>query len=43
MRESILKVENLTKTYKNINALNNVYLSLVRGKIYGIIGQDGSG
>ncbi|AIY79136.1 ATP-binding cassette domain-containing protein [Clostridium botulinum] len=43
MRESILKVENLTKTYKNINALNNVNLSLERGKIYGIIGQDGSG
>ncbi|NFK76492.1 ATP-binding cassette domain-containing protein [Clostridium botulinum] len=43
MRESILKVENLTKAYKNINVLNNVNISLERGRIYGIIGQDGSG
>lgn len=43
MSEGILIVENLTKEYKNIKALDNVNISLERGKIYGIIGENGAG
>lgn len=43
MSEDILMVENLTKEYKNIKALDNVNISLERGKIYGIIGENGAG
>lgn len=39
----ILKVENLTKTYANHVALNDVSLSVPKGSIYGLLGPNGAG
>lgn len=39
----ILKVENITKTYANHVALDNVSLSVPRGSIYGLLGPNGAG
>lgn len=39
----ILKVENLTKKYYNKTALEGINLSFERGKIYGLLGPNGSG
>lgn len=41
--KEILKVENLTKKYYNKTALEDVTLSFERGKIYGLLGPNGSG
>lgn len=43
MKEYVLKTYALTKTYKGVNALDKVSLSLEQGKIYGLIGQNGAG
>lgn len=43
MNKYILKVDNLTKSYHGVNALNNVSVTLEAGKIYGLIGQNGAG
>lgn len=43
MKEYVLKTDALTKTYKGVNALDKVNLSLEQGKIYGLIGQNGAG
>lgn len=39
----ILETKNLTKKYKNTQALNNVNLKLEKGNIYGFVGQNGAG
>ena len=39
----ILKVENITKTYANHVALNDVSLTVPRGSIYGLLGPNGAG
>lgn len=39
----IIRVENLTKRFGDVTALENINLSFERGKIYGIIGRNGSG
>ena len=39
----VLETEMLTKTYRGVNALDNVSISLKPGKIYGLIGQNGAG
>ena len=39
----ILKVENITKTYANHVALNDVSLSVPKGSIYGLLGPNGAG
>ena len=38
-----LKCENLVKQYKDKRALDNVSLTLEKGKIYGLIGRNGAG
>lgn len=38
-----LKVENITKTYANHVALNEVSLTIPRGSIYGLLGPNGAG
>ena len=43
MSEMVLKCENLVKQYKDKRALDNVSLTLERGKIYGLIGRNGAG
>lgn len=39
----IIKTENLCKQYKETTALNKVSLSIPRGAIYGLIGNNGAG
>jgi ABC-2 type transport system ATP-binding protein len=43
MNEIILYTNHLCKYYKETQALNNVSISLKRGRIYGLIGQNGAG
>lgn len=40
---SILKINNLTKKYYNKTALENVTLDFEPGRIYGLLGPNGSG
>lgn len=40
---TIFKSENLTKIYRETNALKNVSVTLEKGRIYGLIGQNGAG
>lgn len=39
----VIKVRNVTKKFKEATALRDVTVSFERGKIYGIIGRNGSG
>ncbi len=39
----VLEIENLTKIYSNILALDNVSVSIEEGKIVGLLGPNGSG
>ncbi|WP_196892470.1 ABC transporter ATP-binding protein [Aureivirga marina] len=41
--ETILKIENLTKDFGRIRALNNVSFTIEKGNVYGILGPNGSG
>lgn len=41
--EQVLKTYNLTKTYKNINAVDNLNINVGRGDIYGFLGKNGAG
>ena len=45
MNSSLLDIKNITKTFNNgkVKALNNVSLSLDKGKIVAIVGESGSG
>lgn len=43
MVENILKIENLSKKYGKLNALNNLSLEVNKGMIFGILGPNGSG
>lgn len=43
MSVSIIEVNNVTKKFKELTALNNVSVSFEEGKIHGIIGRNGSG
>ena len=39
----IIKINNVTKNYKNIKALNNISLSINEGELYGLLGVNGAG
>ncbi|MEG0849990.1 MAG: ATP-binding cassette domain-containing protein [Flavobacterium sp.] len=41
--ETILTIENLSKRYGRIHALQNVSFSIKKGHVYGILGPNGSG
>ncbi len=41
--ESILTIQNLTKKYGPITAVNNLSLTIDKGNVYGILGPNGSG
>lgn len=41
--ESVLKTNNLTKTFSKRNAVENVNMDVKRGDIYGFIGRNGAG
>lgn len=40
---SILKIENLKKTYKDTQAVKNVSFNVEKGDIYGVLGPNGAG
>ena len=41
--ETVLKISNVTKTYKNTTAVDNVNMTIKKGDIYGLIGKNGAG
>ncbi|MDE6220053.1 MAG: ABC transporter ATP-binding protein [Lachnospiraceae bacterium] len=41
--EEMISIENLTKKFGDVTVLENINLSFRRGKIYGIVGRNGSG
>ncbi len=41
--DNIIQVRNVTKSFREVKALDGVSLDLERGKIHGIIGRNGSG
>ncbi len=41
--ESIIQVKNLTKTFKDIIAVNDLSFSVNEGDVYGFLGQNGAG
>jgi ABC-2 type transport system ATP-binding protein len=43
LTEIILKTNEITRRYKDFNALHNVSITLEPGKIYGLIGPNGAG
>jgi len=43
MNECILKLSELNKIYNEIPTLQDVSISIEKGKIYGFIGQNGAG
>lgn len=43
MEEEILKLENVSKRYKEKCALKNCNLSINKGRIYGVVGPNGAG
>ncbi len=43
MTEEVLKIENLSKTFKDFHALTDVSIELKKGRIYGLIGKNGAG
>ena len=38
-----IEIKNVSKKFKDINALENVSMTLESGKIYGFVGHNGSG
>lgn len=43
MRETIIEAKDLTKQYKTVTALNHVDITVHRGDIYGLVGDNGAG
>ena len=39
----IIKIENLTKSYKEVKALKGINLKINEGELYGLLGVNGAG
>ncbi|MDX1637087.1 MAG: sugar ABC transporter ATP-binding protein [Balneolaceae bacterium] len=42
-RETILQVQNLSKAFGGVQALNDVHLEVKKGEVHGLIGENGAG
>ena len=40
---SVIKIEKLTKRFGEATVLDNISMELIPGKIYGLVGRNGSG
>ena len=43
MEQYVIKIKNVSKSFKGIQVLNDVNMTCRSGKIYGIVGYNGSG
>lgn len=43
MTDHVLRTHALTKEYKQVRAVDNVNITLTRGRVYGLIGRNGAG
>ena len=43
MHEAVIEARDITKQYKDLTALDHVNLTVRRGDIYGLIGDNGAG
>ena len=43
MTTPLLELNNLTKKYSSLIAVNSISLKLIKGKVYGLLGPNGSG
>jgi ABC-2 type transport system ATP-binding protein len=43
MKETVLKIKNLSKRYHKYLAVNNVNMDIKQGEIYGLVGKNGAG
>lgn len=43
MSEYILEMRNITKTYPGVKALDDVSLSIKKGEVHAIVGENGAG
>src|SRR3990170_4715217 len=43
MTDHILRISNLSKSYSGIKALDNVQLSLKKGEVHALMGENGAG
>lgn len=43
MEETVVKIENLVKRYKELTALDNFNLEIKEGEVFGLLGPNGSG
>ncbi|MBX4260499.1 ATP-binding cassette domain-containing protein (plasmid) [Clostridium estertheticum] len=41
--DTILKIRDVTKKYKNTNVISNLNMTIKKGEIYGFLGQNGAG
>lgn len=41
--EKIIEIENLTKKFKNLTAVNNLDLTVLKGDVFGFLGPNGAG
>ncbi len=39
----MISVKNITKTFKDFNALKNLSIEVAQGEIYGLLGSNGAG
>lgn len=43
MTETMISLKNVSKKYRNVDALKDIHLTLEKGKIYGLVGKNGAG